>query len=163
MALTLYFITDWSVLGNYTPEDKPHPRGEILIGGGNVAMGYYKNESLTDEYFETIEGQRWFHTGDIGEMLSDGTLRIIGKNNLLTKTSLYNKMWRQTLLWYIHTISTNPLTFLFLIINENEIVSMKTRNMLLKTCPYLNLLFFLQIVRRISWSYKPGSTFPWQR
>ena len=42
-------------------------------------MGYYKNEALTEEYFETINGRRWFHTGDIGEVLANGTLRLIGK------------------------------------------------------------------------------------
>ena len=28
--------------GNYLVTDSPNPRGEIVIGGGNVATGYYK-------------------------------------------------------------------------------------------------------------------------
>ncbi|XP_038049964.1 long-chain-fatty-acid--CoA ligase 4-like [Patiria miniata] len=77
-------LLEWQE-GGYTPEDRPHPRGEILIGGGNVAMGYYKNDALTDEYFKTVDGQRWFYTGDIGEMLPDGTLRIIDRKKDLVK------------------------------------------------------------------------------
>ncbi|XP_071798454.1 long-chain-fatty-acid--CoA ligase 4-like isoform X2 [Asterias amurensis] len=77
-------LKEWKE-GNYTPEDKPNPRGEILIGGGNVAMGYYKNEALTEEYFETINGRRWFHTGDIGEVLANGTLRLIDRKKDLVK------------------------------------------------------------------------------
>ena len=65
-------------LGGYTSKDKPNPRGEILIGGGNVTMGYYKNPEKTAEDFTTINGLRYFCTGDIGEFCPDGTMKIIG-------------------------------------------------------------------------------------
>ena len=69
----------FAVQGNYTIRDKPHPRGEILIGGPNVTLGYFKNPGKTAEDFEVDRnGQRWFHTGDIGEFHSDGCLKIIG-------------------------------------------------------------------------------------
>ena len=65
--------------GGYNNKDKPNPRGEIIIGGPNVSMGYFKNEEKTTEEFSIDEnGQRWFCTGDIGEFHPDGCLQIIG-------------------------------------------------------------------------------------
>merc|ERR1719347_1817381 len=78
-------LTDWEE-GNYRVTDKPHPRGEIYIGGPNVAAGYYKNEEKTKEEFYTDdEGRRWFKTGDIGQFEHDGTLRIIDRKKDLVK------------------------------------------------------------------------------
>lgn len=69
-------------LGGYYGTDKPNPRGEILIGGPNVTMGYYKKESKDGEdFFVDDNGQRWFCTGDIGEFHTDGCLKIIGKRS----------------------------------------------------------------------------------
>lgn len=65
--------------GGYTKHDKPHPRGEILIGGPNVTMGYYRSESCNnDDFYVDQNGQRWFCTGDVGEMHPDGCLQIVG-------------------------------------------------------------------------------------
>ena len=66
--------------GNYSPHDKPYPRGEIIIGGNTVGHGYYKMPEKTKEDFSTDEnGIRWFRTGDIGMMDENGQLVIIGK------------------------------------------------------------------------------------
>ena len=65
--------------GNYTTKDKPFPRGEILLGGGNIVQGYYKMPEKTKEDFTTIDGVRYFMTGDIGQFEADGCLRVIGK------------------------------------------------------------------------------------
>lgn len=64
--------------GGYTSKDKPNPRGEILIGGPNVTMGYYRNESNNQDFFVDEKGQRWFCTGDVGEIYPDGCLQIVG-------------------------------------------------------------------------------------
>ena len=68
--------------GNYSPHDKPYPRGEIIIGGNTVGHGYYKMPEKTKEDFSTDEnGIRWFRTGDIGMMDENGQLVIIGRLN----------------------------------------------------------------------------------
>uniref|UniRef100_UPI00358FAF28 long-chain-fatty-acid--CoA ligase 4-like n=2 Tax=Myxine glutinosa TaxID=7769 RepID=UPI00358FAF28 len=72
--------------GGYTVNDKPNPRGEVLIGGPNVALGYFNNDALTDaSFFLDAHGQRWFCTGDIGEMLPTGCLKLIDRKKDLVK------------------------------------------------------------------------------
>ena len=78
-------LVNWEE-GNYRVSDKPHPRGEIYIGGPNVAAGYYNNPDKTkEEFFTDEEGRRWFKTGDIGRFEEDGTLRIIDRKKDLVK------------------------------------------------------------------------------
>uniref|UniRef100_A0A8C8FMQ8 long-chain-fatty-acid--CoA ligase n=1 Tax=Oncorhynchus tshawytscha TaxID=74940 RepID=A0A8C8FMQ8_ONCTS len=77
-------LRDW-LEGGYTNQDKPHPRGEILIGGPNITMGYYRNESNCQDYFVDEKGQRWFCTGDIGEIHPDGCLQIVDRKKDLVK------------------------------------------------------------------------------
>ncbi|XP_005796031.1 long-chain-fatty-acid--CoA ligase 3-like [Xiphophorus maculatus] len=78
-------LKDWEE-GGYHSTDKPNPRGEILIGGPNVTMGYYKSEGRNHEdFFVDAKGQRWFCTGDIGEFHPDGCLKIIDRKKDLVK------------------------------------------------------------------------------
>jgi long-chain acyl-CoA synthetase len=50
-------------------------KGEIVIRGGNVMYGYWKNESATRE---TIK-DGWLYTGDMGYMSEDGFLYVFGR------------------------------------------------------------------------------------
>ncbi|MBN3318550.1 ACSL4 ligase, partial [Atractosteus spatula] len=77
-------LRDWAE-GGYTNQDVPHPRGEILIGGPNVTMGYYKNDQINEDFFVDENGQRWFCTGDIGEIHADGCLQIVDRKKDLVK------------------------------------------------------------------------------
>src|SRR6185295_9888953 len=63
---------------------KPHdgvdvrisPEGEIQVRGWNVMKGYYNNPEASAKAF-TADG--WLKTGDLGELVQDGRLRMIGR------------------------------------------------------------------------------------
>jgi len=77
-------LVDWAE-GGYTIRDQPRPRGEIVIGGGHVAKEYYAMPEKTQEDFFNENGKRWFRTGDIGQMMQDGTIKIIDRKKDLVK------------------------------------------------------------------------------
>ncbi len=55
-----------------TNEVKIAKDGEILVKGENVMLGYWGMEKETDEILK----DGWLHTGDIGEITSEGNLKI---------------------------------------------------------------------------------------
>merc|ERR1712048_324299 len=96
-ACTVIRLADWPD-GNYANSDKFNPeigmpRGEVLVGGPSVCEGYFVDSDDPDpevvkknqEDFVEINGERYFRTGDIGQVLKNGTLQIIDRKKDLWK------------------------------------------------------------------------------
>src|SRR5438094_3662114 len=58
--------------------------GELLVRGGNVMVGYYKEPGKTADI---IDADGWVHSGDIGELGANGQFRIIDRKKELIITS----------------------------------------------------------------------------
>jgi len=67
---------------DYTVDDQPYPRGELLLRGACVFNGYYKNEEETKKSF--VDGG-WFKTGDIFSVDELGRFRIIDRRKNVLK------------------------------------------------------------------------------
>lgn len=66
---------DLKITDNDNNELPTSAKGEIVIRGGNVMKGYWKNEKATAE---TIK-DNWLYTGDMGYIDKDGFLYVLGR------------------------------------------------------------------------------------
>ncbi|MDA0971840.1 MAG: AMP-binding protein, partial [Proteobacteria bacterium] len=57
--------------------------GEILVSGENIMLGYWNNEQATNK----VLINNWLYTGDIGEIDSDGYLKITDRKKDIIVTS----------------------------------------------------------------------------
>jgi len=60
-------------------------RGLVAVGGF-IPVGYYGDETKTQQTFRTFEGQRWSVPGDWAEVLADGTLVLLGRGSVCINT-----------------------------------------------------------------------------
>ncbi len=80
-------LVSWNE-GCYSVSDEGGARGEIHLGGGNIASGYYNMPDKTNEEFYEENGKRWFKTGDIGQIMPNGAVKIIDRKKDLVKLQM---------------------------------------------------------------------------
>lgn len=68
----------------YTVQDKPYPRGEMLLRGPCIFREYFKNPEETER---SLEKDGWFHTGDIVQVDEMGRFKIIDRKKNVLKLS----------------------------------------------------------------------------
>ncbi|ELP88690.1 long-chain-fatty-acid CoA ligase, putative [Entamoeba invadens IP1] len=121
----------------YTTQDNP-PRGEIVAHTNEMSDGYYHDEEKTNEAFVTIEGKKYFKTGDIG-MIKDGKVSIIDRKAFSIKTSQGIFIMPSTIEQFVLQIKEVKQAFVFGDINVSFICAVvvvdrdvETKNLLTK-------------------------------
>ncbi|MGE5340960.1 MAG: amino acid adenylation domain-containing protein [Candidatus Omnitrophota bacterium] len=64
----------------------PLETGEIVVANPHMALGYWKNEEVTQKVFETHPSYgQIYRTGDLGRLLLDGSIEFIGRKDTQVK------------------------------------------------------------------------------
>lgn len=77
-------LVDWEE-GGYCVTDEVGPRGEIVVGGDHVSSGYFLMPDKTEEDFFEENGTMFFRTGDIGQLLPTGCIKIVDRKKDLVR------------------------------------------------------------------------------
>ncbi len=74
----------------FTDDDREVVPGSDEVGmvaaGGNVPLGYYKDEAKSARTFRVIDGVRYSFPGDFAKVDEDGTLILLGRGNQVINT-----------------------------------------------------------------------------
>ncbi|MBY7142460.1 amino acid adenylation domain-containing protein [Virgibacillus sp. NKC19-3] len=122
-------------------------QGEIYVGGLQLSKGYVNNERLTDEKFITNPFDRrklFFKTGDMGRYLSNGLIEYCGRfdsqinirgyrielGQIESVINKYSKVKESVVIK--KDKNENQVLVCFLVINDNESISLKDLKSYLK-------------------------------
>jgi 3-oxocholest-4-en-26-oate---CoA ligase len=74
----------------FTDDDREVQPGSDDVGmvaaGGNVPLGYYKDEEKSARTFRVINGQRYSFPGDFAKVAADGSLILLGRGSQVINT-----------------------------------------------------------------------------
>ena len=68
--------------GIVAPDLKFRPQGsegELVVSGRQLARGYFNDPEMTAARFPTIEGRRWYRTGDLAYQDESGAFHYLGR------------------------------------------------------------------------------------
>jgi fatty-acyl-CoA synthase len=88
-----YMSTDARVIDPETLQELPQGEsGEIVIHGPEVFKGYWKRPDATAQAFITLEGKRFFRSGDMGRIDEDGYFFMTDRLKRMINASGF-KVW----------------------------------------------------------------------
>ncbi|WP_433632524.1 long-chain-fatty-acid--CoA ligase [Halomicrococcus sp. NG-SE-24] len=64
--------------------------GELVVAGPNVMKGYAGLPDANEDVFTEAEGERWFHTGDLGYWDEDDFFYVVDRKTHMINTAGYN-------------------------------------------------------------------------
>ena len=74
----------------FTDDDREVVPGSDEVGmvaaGGNVPLGYFKDEEKSARTFRVINGERYSFPGDLAQVAADGTLILLGRGSQVINT-----------------------------------------------------------------------------
>ncbi|MEV0584683.1 AMP-dependent synthetase/ligase [Nonomuraea sp. NPDC050310] len=88
--------------------------GEVLAKGRHIFDGYWNNPAATAE---AVDAEGWYHTGDVGELDSDGYLRITGRKKEILVTAAGKNVAPAPL---EDVIRAHPLISQAMVVGENR-------------------------------------------
>ena len=86
--------------------DNPNENGEgeVLIKSRTLMLGYYEDEEATHDAIIEENGERWFHSGDIGYLDNEGFLYITGRSKNVIVTQNGKNIYPQELEFVINKL-----------------------------------------------------------